>query len=444
LHVVVFDAAGQPLPHDMKVARFKRTLNAVLGPIGLPAEHQYDGWFLPNGSRAYYDAWPAGGNFEYATAEHTDPVRLCADLMAGRQLYWELGRRLEADPDISRVELYTCGVDYTRPLISSGLHVNLYRATDRPIRELASHLASLPVLTGVGGFATADGPTLTFVCSPRADHILRAESSDSSGRTRGLVDLYRKPYGRGRRVQEINGDGNQSTLQIAVRVGSSALLLAMVDNWGLSLDELQLKDSLGALRTWNRDPTAKAKLVSGDSVSAIDLQKRLRDAAARKLRRPKGAVPAWAGALVEWWSAAIDAAERGPTPDGPHLDWQVMREAMRSLCAERGVEWSADGAGRMDEVAAELRLLALGYQEVGPNSFCARMEPKPRNHVPGLTEQLIAEVRSTPPPTRALPRGRFVAEFGGTPGYTCRWDSLMAPGRTIKLDDPFDATVPDV
>jgi hypothetical protein len=119
-----------------------------------------------------------------------------------------------------------------------------------------------------------------------------------------------------------------------------------------------------------------------------------------------------------------------------------MREAMRSLCAERGLEWTPDGAGRMGEVAAELRLFALGYQEVGPDSFCARLAPKLRNHVPGLTEELIAEVRTTPPPTRAFPRGRFVAEYGGTPGYKCRWDSLTSPIRTVKLDDPFDASIP--
>src|SRR5207253_801006 len=134
----------------------------------------------------------------------------------------------------------------------------------------------------------------------------------------------------------------------------------------------------------------------------------------------------------------------GPTPDGPHLDWQVLRQAMQSLCAERGVEWPpAEGDARSPEVAAELRLLALSYQEVGPDSFCSRIAPQLRNQVPGLTDELIAEVRSTPPETRARPRGAFVTRFAGTPGYICRWDALKAPKSTIPLDDPFDATIPD-
>lgn len=489
--VFLFDPDGNPLSPDGVEASVKRGLDDLFRDEAVPFLESHGGWALANGGRAYWDRLGRVRAAEYSTPEVRDPLDACAYVQAGHQFYLKLrDHLLQHDGGVGSAEVHLAGTCLSGSGNANGMHLNYFRRRDEPVTPLVPHLASLGCVTGTGGWATAPVPTTRFVHSPRAE-LIRKLTGDDSSSSRPLIDTYRKPYGAHRRVQEISGDAPHSMPQLYVRLASTALLLAMVDHWGLDVSRVGPADPLAALRAWNRDPGLRMPMADGRRASALDVQQRLADLVSGRLENPPGAVPAWANRSVELWRTLIGAARDEGDEARSALDWAVQRDLALGVCAESDVRWEelppiaealerlvsqlpaarrpadpaawaatadarpayesapavADGtpipwerfARVVGSVQPILHWVSLQLSEVGGAAH-RESEHAARRVLPELSRARIAAAAGRPPAdTRARVRGTFVQRHAGGRGAAAGWDRLTTAGRSIDLPDPFSA-----
>jgi hypothetical protein len=490
----VFDRHGQPYPAGEVESMVRSALCARMAGRSLRFLESHGGFALAaNGGRAYWDRLGRVSAAEYSTPEVRSPLDACAYVQAGHRFYRDLAGDVLAAGRDAAVELYLSGT-CLKTGNANGVHLNYYRAVDAPILELIPHLASLPCITSSGGFSRRGFASLQFVRSPRADLIGCVSGADSTY-DRPLIDTYRKPYCRhGRRVQDMSADATHSMLPLYVRLGSTALLLAMVDLWGVQLDDLCPQDPLEAMRIWNRNPARKVPVQGGMRLGALDVQRRLLDLVRRQLDRPPGAFPDWSQEVVAAWERLLDAASEKESPDRTALDWAIHESLLRHVCGQHGFDWeqlpaisqayqclvelqhttspitqaeilrqSDSGRSQMQRVSVLLdkgqvgwdvfddsirwlqpilHLASTDFVEIGEEGIWRYFEAEMRRHLPRLTEDLIDLAGSTPPQdTRAKIRGEFVTEFAGT-NASAGWDALVRPdGCRIDLSDPFATSI---
>ena len=75
------------------------------------------------------------------------------------------------------------------------------------------------------------------------------------------------------------------------------------------------------------------------------------------------------------------------------------------------------------------------WDNIGPNGIGLRLrEGRWAQWMP--PEELIIERMTTPPPTRALGRGKFIKASIGVQGSTVNWDACTINRHTLKMPDP--------
>lgn len=393
------------------------------------------GYATANGGRVYSDKLNEKWSPEIANPEVRDPLHACAYVLAGQQFFRGLADEMEELGVADRVEVHLPGTCLATGR-ANGMHINLHRSRDLPIYELVPFLVSFPCIGGSGGWSLRSTPP-EFVRSPRAELIREVQSSDSS-RKRPLIDRYSDPCGNigARRVQDLTGDATHSMRQLYVRLGASALLLAMIDHWGVSLEHLKPQEPLNTLATWNRNPEVQ-QAVGGGRLNAFDLQRCLLEIVRGKLDQPDGVAPRWAVQVVEEWECLLDAASDPLHEDRAALDWAVHEELLKKVAAHHRRSWATLPLDDPDWLAV-LHWVSTQFTEVGRGagaSLAGELDRRPA----GLTDDLVRRLASTPPDdTRAHIRAEFVRTYAGDQRAGAGWDRLRLPeGRGVELPDPF-------
>jgi hypothetical protein len=168
-----------------------------------------------------------------------------------------------------------------------------------------------------------------------------------------------------------------------LKIGLMQIVLAMIEaeqvDAGLLLD-----DAVDAVRRWSHDPTlrARAALVSGPPVSALELQRRFFDRANDFVAAGgcDGIVPR-AADIVQLWEDTLRKLAAGDLEalagrldwvlkrhilqrtlrQRPHLTWRspeikVLDHLYSSLDPADGLYWACEAAGAVERVASEARI----------------------------------------------------------------------------------------
>lgn len=326
--------AGAPLNQDLLVEEL--VARAREGLPHLPCGAR--GMFLSNGARFYIDC---GLHPELATPECLDPWDAVRYVAAGERTLARLARRIEAGPsgiDVSQVLLGRSNVDYSGSGSTWGCHESyLHRASPEALAtQLIPHLVSRVIYTGAGGF-NPSSPGLEFTLSPRSAYINTVKSHDSVS-SRGIVHTRNETLsGAGyNRLHIIFGESLCSQTAVWLKVGVTALIVAMVEG-GLSPAEgVTLAAPLEALRAVAGDPTCKTevRLSGGRYASAVAIQRHY--LAQAETHRRAGFMPPWAGDVCERWRAVVDRLARAPYSLAGTLDWAIKQP----LYAERLRRWN--------------------------------------------------------------------------------------------------------
>ena len=186
---------------------------------------------LPNGARLYVDhAHP-----EYSSPEVTNPLDAVRWDKAGELVMLEAVRRVAALPGVAApINLYKNNTDNKGA--SYGAHENYLCSRQTPFAALVRHLVPFfvtrQVVCGAGRVGRGqDGRTAGFQISQRAD-FFEVEVGLETTLKRPIVNTRDEPHAdadRYRRLHVIIGDANLAEVSTYLKLGSTALVLAMIE-----------------------------------------------------------------------------------------------------------------------------------------------------------------------------------------------------------------------
>src|SRR5687768_11845195 len=233
--------------------------------------------FLRNGARLYLDV---GSHPEYATPECDDVRQLVVHDRAGERilegLLVDAERRLHEEGIAGEVFLFKNNTDSAGN--SYGCHENYLVSRHGEFGRLSDilipFLVTRQVVVGAGKvWQTPRGAV--FCLSQRADHIWEGVSSATT-RSRPIINTRDEPHAdaeRYRRLHVIVGDSNMSETTTLLKVGSTDLILRMIEA-GVPMRDMALENPIRAIREISHDMTGTqpVAMANGRSMTAVDLQ----------------------------------------------------------------------------------------------------------------------------------------------------------------------------
>jgi proteasome accessory factor A len=292
--------------------------------------------FLPNGGLLYVDV---GCHPEVATPECTTPWEAVSQLRAGERTVHRLALLAAREVEADSVLVSRANVDY-RFGTTWGCHES-YLGTQPPAHYknwLIPHLVTRIVYTGSGGL-DALSPGIRLSLSPRVSHIDHAVSPESTNQ-RGIFHTRDEPLSSGyRRIHVLAGDNTCSHRSTWLKIGTTALVVALAEAPAADADLLHLRDPVRAMKGFARDLAYRATVQYGDGrvarMSATEIQRELlARVEALALQSP---LPAWAPEVCTAWRAALDLID-SPLVHGSHaFDWPLKFSLFRREIERRGL-----------------------------------------------------------------------------------------------------------
>jgi proteasome accessory factor PafA2 len=392
---------------------------------------------LTNGARYYVDhAHP-----EYSTPECANALELVAADKTGERI---LARSMRAahrllDPG-QEIVVYKNNSDGKGN--SYGTHENYLVDRELPFTELVRHLlpwfVTRQIFTGAGKVGAENGADrVDFQLSSRAD-FFEEEVGLETTLKRPLVNTRDEPHADPqlyRRLHVIAGDANLCEVATYLKVGTTAIVLAMVEDHFFDKD-LAVVGPVHAVRTVSHDRTLRATVdrVDGGTCTALDLQwEFLR--CARKYADETGLEHCGADVgldVLARWESTLTALERNPADLDGQLDWVTKLQLLEAYRGRDGLGWDDP----------KLALLDLQYHDVRPDrSLYERLVRAGK--VERLVEESEVDRGMTEPPesTRAYFRGQCLARWPDSV-VAANWDSLILdvgsdPLRRIPMMEPL-------
>ena len=192
---------------------------------------------LTNGARLYVDhAHP-----EYSAPECTDPLSAVTWDKAGERVMADAAVQAAKIPGSPPIQLYKNNTDNKG--VSYGCHENYLMNRATPFADIVRHLTpffvSRQVVCGAGRVGRgADGRDEGFQISQRAD-FFEVEVGLETTLKRPIINTRDEPHAdpeKYRRLHVIIGDANMSEISSYLKLGTTALVLAMIEDRFLGAD----------------------------------------------------------------------------------------------------------------------------------------------------------------------------------------------------------------
>ena len=386
---------------------------------------------LSNGARFYNDhAHP-----EYATPECTTLAELVAQDKAGERILAECAKRRNTHlPAGCQTRLYKNNTDFVGH--SYGCHDNYLMRRDVPwerlVREVVPFLVTRQIFAGAGKMGVegedAAGQPGVFQIAQRSDFFAVLCSIDTMNR-RPLINTRDEPHADAelyRRFHVIIGDANMSQFATALKIGTTALVLDLIEQGKAPL--LELADPVGATKAISRDQSCAwiIELCDGRKISAIDVQRLYLDAAREHC--VTDAETAW---LLREWELVLDDLGKDFWRCRDRLDWVAKKFLLTTFQESERLAWTDPWLQSID----------LEYHNVSlENGLYYELMREGRMRQIVSQDDIRRAIFSPPETTRAFFRGRAVARFSREI-ETIQWDEIAfaANGRRLTVALPYPA-----
>ena len=376
---------------------------------------------LTNGARLYVDhAHP-----EYSAPEVTNPRDAVLWDKAGERVMARAAQRALMVPGTAPILLYKNNTDNKGA--SYGTHENYLMARRTPFAEIVRHLTpffvSRQVVTGAGRVGIGqDGRTDGFQLSQRAD-FFEVEVGLETTLKRPIINTRDEPHAdpeKYRRLHVIIGDANLSEVSTYLKVGTTSLVLAMIEDGWLTRNgiDLSVDGPVTALRAVSHDPSLahRVRLRDGRSMTAVQLQMEYLEQAKKHVEDVHGsdADEQTRDVLVRWESV-LDRLASDPMTLAGELDWVAKLELLEGFREREGLGWEA----------AKLHLIDLQYSDVRPEKgLYNRLVSRGRMERIVTEQEVLHAVDHPPEDTRAYFRGECLSRYP-TEVAAASWDSVI-------------------
>jgi Pup amidohydrolase len=379
---------------------------------------------LTNGARLYVDhAHP-----EYSAPECTNPRDAVIWDKAGERVMAEAAARAAATPGGQRMQLYKNNTDNKGA--SYGCHENYLMNRATPFADIVRHLTpffvSRQVVCGAGRVGVgADGREDSFQISQRAD-FFEVEVGLETTLKRPIINTRDEPHAdpdKYRRLHVILGDANMSEISTFLKLGSTALVLAMIEDRFLATD-LSVEGPVAELRAISHDPSLKhlVTLRDGRKMTAVQLQMEYLELARKYAEDKYGAdVDEITADVLTRWEGVLTRLADDPMQTARELDWVAKLEILEGYRSRDGLSWGDPRLQLVDLQYSDVRLDRGLYNRLAARGRMTRL----------VSEADIARAVDDPPEdTRAYFRGRCLRQYPDAVA-AASWDSVIfdIPGR---------------
>lgn len=389
----------------------------------------------PAGARFYVDhAHP-----EYSGGE-CDSVRAAVAVDRAGDLVAQRAANALADGTV----IYKNNTDGKGAAYGSHENYQVRREVDLDdlISVLTPFLVTRPIFCGSGRLGRGQRSEQPgFQISQRADFIENDIGLETTF-NRPIFNTRDEPHADWaiwRRLHVINGDANQFEFSTFLRLGTTALVLDMIEaGTPLEIHALALASPLRAVREVSYDTELKQplELHSGKTATAVEIQRAYRQAVIDVLGQ--AALSGERAEILHWWGRVLDLLETDRDAAAPYVEWVAKLQLLEGMRARLGTGWDHPRLAALD----------LQWHDLEPQrSLVARLDAAGRvAHLlaPGEAE---AAVHASPCATRARVRGEAVEKL---PVVAASWTSVILDFegdthlRRVALPEASGAALPEL
>ena len=440
-------SGGDPTPAD----------TAERGEIHAPGSRHWRGDFfqlkkdqpqllmnlvLSNGARFYVDhAHP-----EYSAPEAVGAKRAVLYDVAGDVVARAAADRLNREEGSPELLLYKNNTD--NKSVSYGAHENYLVpreiSFDSVIAGLIPFFVSRQILCGAGRVGIGQtNSTAGYQVSQRADFFEEEVGLETTVR-RPIINTRDEPHAdmdSYRRLHVIIGDANMSEYSAWLRVGTTALVLDLIESG--RVPPLRVLEPVSALRAISHDPTLRTTVATDrGEMTALEIQRLYLEAAVARAAEqsgPGGVRPApdtETAEILEAWQTLLDDLSEDVSLAADRVDWVAKLQLLESYRRRDGLGWDAPLLGMIDLQYADLREEKGLYYKLVRAGRLRRL----------FTDDQIAWAAQHPPEeTRAWLRGELVSRFSEYVAGAS-WDQVLlrpdavSPITRIHLEEPLAGT----
>ena len=327
---------------------------------------------------------------------------------------------------------------------SYGCHENYLLAREVPfgriVRQITPFFVSRQLYCGAGKVGTevpgGSDAEVPYQLSQRAD-FFEEEVGLETTLKRPIVNTRDEPHAdaqKYRRLHVIIGDANMSEVATYLKVGTTAIVLAMIEDDELGVD-LTLHAPVAALRAVSHDRSLSTPLdlADGGRMTALEIQWEYLERA-RKYAETRGleCVGDAVGAdVLHRWEEVLTGLETDPATVADVVDWVAKERLLEGYRERHGLDWG------------DSRLAAIGlqYHDLRTEKCLAS-----RAGLQTITDPDAVARAVTDPPgsTRAYFRGRCLQKWPESI-VAANWDSLVFdvggdPLRRVPMMEPSRGT----
>jgi proteasome accessory factor A len=379
---------------------------------------------LTNGARLYVDhAHP-----EYSSPECTDPLSAVLWDKAGERVMEDAAAQASALPGTAPIQLYKNNTDNKGA--SYGCHENYLMSRSTPFTEIVRNLTPFfvtrQVVCGAGRIGRgADGREEGFQISQRAD-FFEVEVGLETTLKRPIINTRDEPHAdpeKYRRLHVIIGDANMSELSTYLKLGTTSLVLSMIEDRFLAAD-LSIDGPVAELRAISHDPSCRhlVPLRSGRKLTAVQVQMEYLELARKYTQDKFGSdVDSLTSDVLDRWESTLSRLAEDPMRLAGELDWVTKLQLMEGYRARDGIGWNHPRLQLVDLQYADVRSDRGLYNRLAATGRVKRL----------LTEADVRRAVTEPPEdTRAYFRGRCLRQYPDSVA-AASWDSVIfdIPGR---------------
>ncbi|MEX2290505.1 MAG: depupylase/deamidase Dop [Mycobacteriales bacterium] len=376
---------------------------------------------LTNGARLYVDhAHP-----EYSAPEVVTPRDAVLWDKAGERVMAIAAERALRAPGTPRILLYKNNTDNKGA--SYGTHENYLMTRATPFAEIVRHLTpffvSRQVVTGAGRVGIGqDGRVHGFQLSQRAD-FFEVEVGLETTLKRPIINTRDEPHAdpdKYRRLHVILGDANLSEVSTYLKVGTTALVLSMIEDGWLRDNgiDLSVDGPVTALRQVSHDPALRQQMVlrDGRRMTALQLQMEYLEQARKHVEDRLGPdADGQTRDVLARWESVLDRLSIDPMSLSRELDWVAKLAILEGYREREGLGWDAP----------KLHLVDLQYSDVRPEKgLYNRLVASGRMELLLSEDEIRRAVDNPPEDTRAYFRGTCLSRFPSEVA-AASWDSVI-------------------